>query len=77
MLLTLAAISSMILFLISLDSTPTITVTANAIVGGIVLFIFIEIFGLVSGAHFKTNSEHSNGITQENGTSKADKYILT
>lgn len=52
MFLSLATISPMILFPIILDSSPVISVIADALVVGIVLFVLIETFGPVRGCSF-------------------------
>ncbi|MCL2791802.1 MAG: aquaporin [Spirochaetaceae bacterium] len=52
MFLVMAAVSSMILFTLVLESPKSIAVLANAIAVAFVLCALIEMFGTVSGAHF-------------------------
>jgi glycerol uptake facilitator-like aquaporin len=68
MFLTLAAISSMILFPVILDSTPAIAVIPDALVVGFAPFVLIERFGPISGAHL--NPIVSIAVLQENEDSK-------
>jgi len=52
MLLVMAAISSIILFTVVLDSHISVAIVANAIAVAFVLSTLIEMFGPISGAHF-------------------------
>jgi len=52
MFLVMAAISSIILFIVVLDSNISVAIVANAIAVAFVLTALIEMFGSISGAHF-------------------------
>ena len=52
MFLVMAAVSSIILFTVVLDSHISVAILANAVTVAFVLCALIEIFGPISGAHF-------------------------
>ncbi|MBD3205763.1 hypothetical protein GF319_05385 [Candidatus Bathyarchaeota archaeon] len=77
MFLTLAAISPMILFPIILGSTAAIAVVADALVVGFVLFVLIEMFGPVSGAHFNPIVSIGMTLLDKMDRVKASEYIVS
>ena len=75
--LVMAAISPIILFNRVLNSGIALAVLADALAVGTVLFVLIEIFGPVCGAHFNPAVTLAMAICGTMGWRRAALYILT
>jgi glycerol uptake facilitator-like aquaporin len=75
--LTMAAVSPMILFPEILESSISIAVLVNGLVVAFILYVLIEMFGPISGAHF--NPIVTIAMTQLNGFNRREAvlYIIS
>jgi len=76
MLLVTAAVSSMLLFTATFESTKSIAVLANAITVAFVLCALIEIFAPISGAHFNPVVTMIMAFEKRIGAAKFGLYIF-
>jgi len=76
MFLVMAAISSIILFTVVLDSHISVAIVANAIAVAFVLCALIEMFGPISGAHFNPVVTVVMAINKGIAAGKAALFII-
>jgi len=76
MFLVMAAVSSIILFTVVLDSHISVAILANAVTVAFVLCALIEIFGPISGAHFNPVVTMVMAINKKIGAMKAALFVL-
>lgn len=76
MLLVTAAVSSMLLFTATFESTKSVAVLANAITVAFVLCALIEVFAPISGAHFNPVVTMIMAFEKRIGAVKSVAFVL-
>jgi len=76
MFLVMAAVSPVILFANVFEAPESISVLANAIAVAFILFVLIEMFGSVSGAHFNPVVTMVMFFEKKVGLIKAGLFVL-